>query len=99
MAAAAVNVMRKVQHLRFTPPDLWEEIMSACRAMRPANLLDQRLKHGAHVPPLNRHQGFELQCALMLAGHGVYLADLGPEILSNICERLRARHLPLMPAL
>lgn len=91
--------MRNVQQLGSTPPDLWEEIVSASFAMRPANLLDQRVKHSAHAPPLNGHQGFELQGALMLADHGVYLADLAPEILSNICERLRARHLPLMPAL
>ena len=42
---------------------------------------------------------FALQCSLMLAGCDVYLSGLAPETLSQICERLRARHGLQMPAL
>ena len=50
---------------------------------RAANLLDQRFV-------LQGEQRFELKCSLMLAEHGVYLADLAPETFQHICHHLRS---------
>lgn len=69
-------------------------------ASRPSNLLDQRFAP-SQPGPLERGSAdlFELQCSLMLAGSDVYLSDLAPDTLSQVCERLRARQMQLTPAL
>lgn len=74
--------------------------MIASAASRPANLLDQRFVPQPH-PALAAEpvDSLALQWSLMLAGCDVYLSDLAPETLSQICERLRARHGLQMPAL
>ena len=69
-------------------------------ASRPPNLLDQRFAPAQpprHVP--DRADAFELKCSLMLAMNDVYLSDLAPDTLSQVCERLRARLMQLMPPL
>lgn len=74
--------------------------MLSAPASRPPNLLDQRFV--PRQPPqraTNCADAFELQCSLMLAENGVYLSDLAPDTLSQVFERLRARHMPRMPAL
>lgn len=74
--------------------------MIASAASRPPNLLDQRFAPQPQIPlAAEPADPFALQCSLMLAGSDVYLSDLAPETLSQICERLRTRHGLRMPAL
>lgn len=74
--------------------------MFASAVSRPPNLLDQRFApHPGTRPATHCSDPFDLQCSLMLAGNDVYLSDLAPETLSHVCERLRARHRPQVPAL